>query len=807
MKKFLLSLLTASLFAGAAYADGSVILDQTTWSVDTTFHAKVGPGTTQTSLRLWNGTNGLNVFYLTIDLTTEGLPMRTTSGGNKVAGTSTVAKMASAHSDENTHYFAGTNGDFYVTSGSATNGSSVIGTPVYAMTVDGEVFRTNDASDYADLGVQFAYEADGSVYICPLNYKQGTATIGNQTVPFKVINNSSVNDAVSLYTSKYYGSTNQTGCAGNCAEVTAKLVDGEEFLAGKAYKMEVTSEVSRTGDLAIPANEFVIHGRGTGDTFVSSLKVGDIVTLDNVTLTSDGKQIYPSCVMSGNISVVQNGVNLRHPTNTERHPRTALGYSEDRTKLVLMIMDGRTGVSIGTTFCEIGDLMLYAGCYDAVNLDGGGSSTLYTEALGIRNHCSDGVERSVSNAIFAVLEAPEDNDVAEISFHDYNPNLPHLGMYSPRIFAFNKYGLCVNTDFSDFTLSCPAELGEIINDGKTLYITGEGCHALTANYGNFSVSIPITVGEASEATLVYPSNIIDEQHPYNVRLYSTIDNQRIDLNPAAATWTSADASIATVNKNGTIEAQSNGNTQIIGTLGDITLTQNVSVENPSALVIPFASPEAIAEWKASKTSISDIAMSALENGIQLDYTVSSTRGTKITVTANSLSYGIPSAIRFRVNPGDAVIKTLTLNLRAANSNDLVKAEFEAIPTDVETAIEVPLADYFNVSDLGIYPMELVSVSLALGDQSKTTHSIKIPGIEAIYESFGGIEDIIIENNGSLKVSIADGVAYLAAPAKAITVVDLYGRVVAKGEGDAILLPQGKGILLLIADGKAAKIVR
>ena len=811
MKKFLLSFLAASLCCGAAYAEGgnSVILGvgdgASEWSVDTTFHAKVGPGTTQTSLRLWNGTNGLNIFYLTIDLTTENLTMRAVCAKDKVAGNATVTSMSSTHSTETSHYFVGSNGDFYTTAGNATNGSSIVGTPTNAMTVDREVYRTSDRWR------QFAYDIDGKCYITRLDYTQGTATFGDQTVPFKVINNDSKNNAVSLYTSKWYGSTNQQGNADNCSEVTAKLVEGENFWAGCAYKLEVTSEPSRTGDLAIPDGGFVIHGRGSGDTFVASLKPGDIVTFDNITMTEEGQQIYPACVVSGNPKNVGGGEWLDTENErgdaSERHPRTGIGFNTEQTKLVLMVIDGRTGVSIGVPTGDLGKMLMYAGCDEGMNLDGGGSSTLFTESLGVRNHCSDGKERSVSNAIFAVLEAPEDNEVAELGFYDYSITLPHLGMYTPQIFSFNKYGLSLSTDFKDYTLSCPPELGEIINDGKTLYVTGSGCHALTATFGDASVSIPVTVGQATEATLVYPSVIIDDKHTYTIRLYSTVNYNQIDLNPTAFTWASADANIATVNEEGIIKAASNGTTEIIGKLGELEVSQKTVVENPVADITPFATADSIANWSVSKTSISDISMAALENGVQIEYTVSSTRGTKATVTANDFSYGIPTAIRFRVNPGDATIKSLTVNMRAANSNDLVKAEFETIPSDVETTVDVVIADHFDVADMGIYPLELVSFSISLGDKSKTSHTIKIPGIEAVYTELGGIENILSESAESLKVTVSDGVAHLAVPAKAITVVDLYGRVVAEGEGDAIVLPQGKGILLLIADGKAAKIVR
>ena len=63
--------------------------------------------------------------------------------------------------------------------------------------------------------------------------------------------------------------------------------------------------------------------------------------------------------------------------NESLHPRTAVGLSADETRLYLMTIDGRnTGHSLGVTRPELADLMRINGVYNAINLDGGGSTTL-----------------------------------------------------------------------------------------------------------------------------------------------------------------------------------------------------------------------------------------------------------------------------------------------------------------------------------------------------------------------------------------------------------------------------------------------
>lgn len=84
------------------------------------------------------------------------------------------------------------------------------------------------------------------------------------------------------------------------------------------------------------------------------------------------------------------------------HPRTSAGISEDGRYLYLVVADGRQlGLSEGITLVELAEWMKHLGCYDALNLDGGGSTTMVTKSPDaspkILNSPSGGVQRSVAN--------------------------------------------------------------------------------------------------------------------------------------------------------------------------------------------------------------------------------------------------------------------------------------------------------------------------------------------------------------------------------------------------------------------------
>ncbi len=84
-----------------------------------------------------------------------------------------------------------------------------------------------------------------------------------------------------------------------------------------------------------------------------------------------------------------------------KNPRTAVGFNRDSTKIYIVTVDGRqTHYSVGMTLNELADFLLGIGCYQAVNLDGGGSTTMWVNGK-VENSPSDKTgERPVHNFLY-----------------------------------------------------------------------------------------------------------------------------------------------------------------------------------------------------------------------------------------------------------------------------------------------------------------------------------------------------------------------------------------------------------------------
>jgi len=111
--------------------------------------------------------------------------------------------------------------------------------------------------------------------------------------------------------------------------------------------------------------------------------------------------------VSGYQWLVRDGAVVKN-NDEERHPRTAIGLKADQTVIVFTADGRQEGYSMGMTLQELANLMYAAGCVDAINLDGGGSSTFVSAYSGTTNQvirnkpCDSTGERVVSTALLLV---------------------------------------------------------------------------------------------------------------------------------------------------------------------------------------------------------------------------------------------------------------------------------------------------------------------------------------------------------------------------------------------------------------------
>lgn len=147
----------------------------------------------------------------------------------------------------------------------------------------------------------------------------------------------------------------------------------------------------------------LLIGRGRGARDLARLKVG---TKANLRSWLEGA---PRMAISGNKILVRDGV-VEVVDDRVMHPRTAVGIDEDTGEILILAIDGRQSFSRGYTMLELANQMIDLGADEALNLDGGGSTTVVAKkpngVIGVINSPSDGFERAVANALEVTYTAP-----------------------------------------------------------------------------------------------------------------------------------------------------------------------------------------------------------------------------------------------------------------------------------------------------------------------------------------------------------------------------------------------------------------
>jgi exopolysaccharide biosynthesis protein len=120
----------------------------------------------------------------------------------------------------------------------------------------------------------------------------------------------------------------------------------------------------------------------------------------------------PRIVRDGVPSIEHEAENLSASFATDRHPRTAIGFSRDERTLFLVTVDGRQpGHSVGMSLEELADLMssqlglftvTRSNAHQAINLDGGGSTTMVVRRQVVNRPSDQTGERPVANALLIV---------------------------------------------------------------------------------------------------------------------------------------------------------------------------------------------------------------------------------------------------------------------------------------------------------------------------------------------------------------------------------------------------------------------
>ncbi len=409
-----------------------------------------------------------------------------------------------------------------------------------------------------------------------------------------------------LYLYDQYYSAVSTRTSGNGWYVKFRILEGSMKTKG-TMKLEVVEKLRSEWPLDIGEGYMVLTaGDESGmEAEYEKFDVGDVVQLD--THCWDNKIVENAVWATGAGDLIVNDGQITDssgwdPALKSSNPRSALGIRSDGTVVYYTIDGRRKSHSNGLTLQQLAEQMLTLGCVQAVNLDGGGSSTFSIQFPGetapsLQNQPSDGSERRCST--FVLFTVPDEPD--GVPAHLYLTDLGAV-VYQGSVLPLEFLA----TDAAGQPCEVPSDIQVSLTNGNGTVVK----HTFTAGPGSGYVDFALN-SPSTGATGTTQLMVTDRLDSINVSIDGTVPadqtihmkkGDRVTLTPSASFVENPviisptsfvyeiSEGLGTVSSDGTVTAESSGNGQITVSAGGVSATLNLVVEEEPAPVVDPPSP-------------------------------------------------------------------------------------------------------------------------------------------------------------------------------------------------------------------------
>lgn len=335
---------------------------------------------------------------------------------------------------------------------------------------------------------------------------------GSTTINITGVNRARAEGQTILYTSAVSSTgTNPWGVevvVSNVSKSTKNLAFGDEITG----TIQSVTKTGQGGNAKVPSDGFVIstHNKTT-ISYLEKLTAGTPVKLN---INIDQKWQDAEYILgAGPLIVKDKQTHISMPTASSfvssRHPRTAIGIDATGKNVFLVTVDGRkAGHSNGTSLQDLSKLLIAKGAVSAINLDGGGSTTMVTSQPGslvpkMINIPSDGYERRVSAIIQAVSVAPPGN-LKSFKLDSTSAVIEKGGTAVIEVKeAIDIYENPLQKMTQNITWQVEGNIGRM--EGNKFIATNSGTGNVVATIGDKTAKLPIQVFDTNQAAVVVDS--------------------------------------------------------------------------------------------------------------------------------------------------------------------------------------------------------------------------------------------------------------------------------------------------------------
>ncbi len=732
IKKFtsLILFLSVVLFA---YSQDSIFVRGTKYRVDTLIQKHdVGLGAMHSKYSLPD--LPLVVSVLEIDASNPWVKVMSCLSNDTLRDLERPSRMATRHSSAGHQVFAAINGDFYNTSG-VDKGLTVNG-----QLLNGQVAKVPNGS----LPLM-AFDGDKQPFLDAMTFG-GSVTAHGSTFTIHSVNSSRGTNQLILY-NQYNGKNTGTNIYGT--EVEVELTSGE-WGVNQALTAVVRKKESGVGSMPLTSGRAILSGHGLAQAFLNGLQVNDEVEISTqITLAGSPSDLPHLKEMVGGDRIILSDGEIQDNDWAVLHPRTGIGYSQDKNRIILTVVDGRSTVAAGVTTKQLADIMKQSGAWWAANLDGGGSSVMVVRDK-ISNTPSDGAERSVANAYLFVSTAPEAPGVKMV-LDRHSLSVPYGNKAKINASTFNQYGDVVEyLNAANVSYRQVGEIGSIDADGL-FTATGTAYSGLIIGEWNDQAdTVHVTVRPVEELTLEHDHLTIDHLNDYTFLVYGKgEDGTPYLMNNDLLQFESSDESVGTVSAGGVFSGVSDGNVQVRVFAGDgaaaDTCYVTVEIGRGHVLLDDFSDPSS---WLVSKSWIDEVSLSRQlfpgtnEEVLKVDYTMTfANRTASITLEKMIDVYGMPDSLMLQAT-GNGYSSSFLLMLDHSMGASVVPSFTSEEMMDHQAAIrvaDIPQEDY---------PVSFKSVRLTIERDaayvvgSTYSGSFYLKGLKAVYPEKDPVSNVV-----------------------------------------------------------------
>ncbi|MET4560658.1 exopolysaccharide biosynthesis protein/plastocyanin [Lysinibacillus parviboronicapiens] len=496
---------------------------------------------------------------------------------------STVAN-ANRHSREGNRVVGAINASFY-------NMSE--GYPLFLLAKNNVILNggavSNGSDQYMNVPTAFGMTADGRGAIDYFDFDVTLSHKGTNYEMSGLNRERNIYEAI-IYTPQFYSKTTNTNEYGFEIVVdTGSPITENTFgqtLTGKVTQIKAYGSKEK---LTIPSTGFVVSLQGgEWHSKLSQVAVGDEMS---VNFSIDKLWQNAQFILASGPYLVKDGkpyimMSTSSSRAKEVAPRTVVATSNNGQTVHFITVDGRQSHSKGMNMVQLANYLVALGVDRAINLDGGGSTT-----MGIRNYGSNNVvlanlpsnsgntQRLVSATLQAVSTAPT-GKATHIKFSN-STNYATL-----LVGASSSVAVQYVLDDNYTTLPLDGHLS-LASQNETLKINGLNYTATQAGeeriyigYDGAAVqSFPVKIVDAPTTMTIAPSSkTVSAGETVNFTVDAKDESGKaIVYDPSQVKW-SVEGNIGTITKDGKFTAQNAGTTgKVIATLGTESKSATVSV--------------------------------------------------------------------------------------------------------------------------------------------------------------------------------------------------------------------------------------